>query len=86
MPIGAELGYTTPMSTVELALKEVRCLDEQTAGRLLEWLARNKTASTAPAPKAPLGIDAMIGFARHLHAEPKTTAEWMAELRAGEAE
>ena len=34
---------------------------------------------------APGGAQAMRGFARRFRAEPRTTAEWMAELREGES-
>lgn len=33
---------------------------------------------------APRGAEAMRGFARRFRLDPKTTAEWMAELREGE--
>lgn len=31
-----------------------------------------------------VGAEAMLGFARRFREEPRRTAEWMAELRAGE--
>lgn len=34
--------------------------------------------------RAPRGARAMRGFARSFRAEPRTTAQWMSELRAGE--
>jgi hypothetical protein len=72
------------MSAVELALNKVRALNERQARKLLEWLDTN--IATNPAPCRPLGIDAMIGFARRFNPEPKTTTEWMTELRAGDTE
>ena len=36
----------------------------------------------APAPR---GAQAMRGFARRFRSEPRTTREWMAELREGES-
>ena len=70
------------MSAVEIAVEKVRRLDEPSALRLLAWMVRQ----TPPKPQItkPLGAMAMLGFARRFHDTPKTTAEWMAELRAGD--
>lgn len=72
------------MSTVETAIEKVKQLDETHARRLLVWLQALE-APTAP-PGQPLGAMAMLGFARRFHTQPRTTAEWMAELRAGKRE
>jgi hypothetical protein len=41
--------------------------------------------AAAPA-RQPAGAMAMLGFARRFRPEPRTTADWMDELRAGERE
>jgi hypothetical protein len=70
------------MNAVEIAIQKVKNLDEEGALRLIEWLRNveqpilNRTA--------PAGARAMLGFARRLRPEPRSTAEWMAELREGE--
>jgi hypothetical protein len=70
------------MSTVEMAIEKVRHLDETRARQLLLWL-ENQTVTEIPVT-APQGAMAMLGFARRVRSESRTTAEWMAELRAGE--
>ncbi|MGA2541532.1 MAG: hypothetical protein ABSG78_08195 [Verrucomicrobiota bacterium] len=72
------------MSTVEMAVEKVRQLDDARAGQLLAWLESQFTAEKPPAE--PLGAMAMLGFARRFHPQPRTTDDWMAELRAGERE
>jgi len=70
------------MSAVEIAVEKVRQLDSEHARRLLVWLeTMEKTEAAQP---APLGAMAMLGFARRFHPRPRTTNEWMAELRSGE--
>jgi len=71
------------MSVVEAAIERVKQLDETHARQLLAWLQGLEEA-TAP-PRQPLGAMAMLGFARRFRPQPRTTAEWMAELRAGES-
>lgn len=73
-----------PMSAVETAIEKLKQLDETHARQLLAWLQglEGPTAS----PGQPLGAMAMLGFARRFHPQLRTTAEWMAELRAGERE
>jgi hypothetical protein len=70
------------MSMVEMAIEKVRQLDNEHARRLLAWLETQE--NTAVRQAAPLGAMAMLGFARGLHPGPRTTSEWMAELRSGE--
>lgn len=72
------------MSAVEAALEKVRQLDETDALRLLAWLQRLE-GPTVPSGQ-PLGAMAMLGFARRPQSHPRTTGEWMAEIRAGERE
>jgi hypothetical protein len=72
------------MNAVEAALEKVKRLDETRARQLLAWLQTQEKTDT-PRPE-PLGAIAMLGFARRFHPNPRTTADWMAELRAGDAE
>jgi hypothetical protein len=70
------------MSMVEMAVEKVRQLDNEHARRLLAWLETQEGAEAHQS--APLGAMAMLGFARGFHPQPRTTGEWMAELRSGE--
>ena len=70
------------MSTVEMAIEKIRLLDDAHAQQLLAWLDAQERRETLHT--APLGAMAMLGFARRFHPQPRTTGEWMAELRAGE--
>ena len=81
------VGERTPailprMSAVETAVEKVRHLDEAHARELLAWLESQAAPQTPP--PAPRGAMAMLGFARRIRPQPRTTDEWMAELRAGE--
>jgi hypothetical protein len=70
------------VSAVEIALEKVKHLDETGARQLLDWLQAHEDA---PAPHAaPLGAQAMLGFARRFRTQARTTADWMLELREGE--
>lgn len=59
---------------------------ELAKGQRLLWLrsGERELRIVVLEPSAPRGAQAMRGFARRFRAEPRTTAEWMAELRAGE--
>jgi hypothetical protein len=70
------------MSAVEMAMEKVRHLDDAHARQLLAWLEAQERRDTRQ--PAPLGAMAMLGFARRFHPQPRTTGEWMAELRVGE--
>ena len=70
------------MSLVEIAVEKVRQLDNEHARRLLAWLETQQSAEARQ--PAPLGAMAMLGFARAFHPQPRTTDEWMTELRSGE--
>jgi hypothetical protein len=72
------------MKTVERAIAKVRHLDEAHARQLLAWLQGQEQPPHLRAK--PLGASAMLGFARRFRPQPRTTTEWMAELRAGERE
>ena len=76
------LAILSCMNTVEMAVEKVRQLDEAHAAQLLAWLESQFTGEKPPAK--PLGAMAMLGYARRFHPQPRTTDEWMAELRAGE--
>ncbi len=70
------------MTAVEIAVEKVRRLDETHARQLLAWL--DSQTGTVKPPATPQGAEAMLGFARRIRPQPRTTDEWMAELRAGE--
>jgi hypothetical protein len=72
------------MSTVDIVVEKVRKLDDAHARQLLAWIEAQE-AGTDSRP-VPLGAHAMLGFARRFHAQPRCTSDWMAELRAGEAD
>ena len=67
-----------------MAIEKVKQLDETHARQLLAWL--QALEGTPAPPGQPLGAMAMLGFARRFRPQLRTTAEWMAELRAGERE
>jgi hypothetical protein len=70
------------MTATEQALEKVRHLTEEQAEQLLLWLGKAERATN---PKAALpGAVAMLGFARRFYPEPRTTAQWLGELREGE--
>jgi hypothetical protein len=71
------------MSAVETALEKVRHLDEAHARQLLAWL-ESQAGTGTPTAATPQGAMSMLGFARRIRPQPRTTDEWMAELRAGE--
>ena len=65
-----------------MAIEKVRQMDNEHARRLLAWLETQEKAEVGQ--PAPLGAMAMLGCARGFHQQPRTTNEWMAELRSGE--
>ena len=67
-----------------MVIEKVKQLDEAHARQLLTWLQGQERAA-APAQQ-PVGAMAMLDFARRFRTEPRTTADWMAELRDGERE
>ena len=67
-----------------MVIQKVKQLDEAHARQLLTWL-QGQERPAAPA-RQPAGALAMLGFARRFRPEPRTTADWMEELRAGELE
>lgn len=71
------------MSTVELAVQEVKSLTESEARELLAWLRSFKQADHAGVPAAD--SHAACGFARRYRSQPRSTADWMKELREGES-
>jgi len=72
------------MSAIEMVIEKVKQLDEAHARQLLTWL-QGQEGAAAPA-RQPAGARAMLGFARRFRPAPRTTADWMEELRAGEHE
>ena len=72
------------MSAVEMVIEKVKQLDDAHARQLLAWLQGQERVS-APA-RQPAGALAMLGFARRFQPEPRTSANWMDELRAGQHE
>jgi hypothetical protein len=76
--------YFFSMNAVELAVQEVKKLDEAQAMKLIEWMRTAEFAKDNDRA-APKGARAMLGFARRFRAEARTTADWMTELREGES-
>ena len=74
------------MSTIELAVQRVAGLDESHAAKLLAWLDSQQAAQPALPQEQPLGAHAMIGFALRDGRAQRTTADWMKELREGDAD
>ncbi len=70
------------MTAAEQLIERVKTLTEEQARHLLRLLPEIEHAAAAkPAPAGPI---AMLGFARKFYAEPRTTAQWLRELREGE--
>ena len=74
------LLYLAAMSAVELAVEKVKRLDESHARKLLAWLDDQEQLTAV----TPVGAQAMLGFARRLRSHPRSTSQWMSELRDGE--
>lgn len=70
------------MTATEQAIEKVRRLTEEQAQQLLGWIGEFDRAAT-PKTAAP-GDVAMLGFARRFYTEPRTTAQWLREMREGE--
>jgi hypothetical protein len=70
------------MSLTERAIEKVRQLSEEQAQRLLRWL--DEAECVVLPPRTAPGAVAMLGFARRFYPEPRTTAQWLRELREGE--
>ena len=74
------------MSATEQLREEVKTLNETDAKATLSWLENYQAAKPAAVSEADLRrMDDALGFARHYRKEPRTTADWMRELREGEA-
>lgn len=67
-----------------MAIEKVKQLDEAKARQLLTWL--QGTELPRDQSPQPAGAMAMLGFARRFRPVPRTTADWMEELRAGESD
>jgi hypothetical protein len=70
------------MRAVEMAIEKVKELDEANAKRLLDWLKAQQVSGGIAVN--PDGAVACLGFARRFRVEPRTTGDWMNELRSGE--
>jgi hypothetical protein len=70
------------MTATEQALEKVKQLSEEQARELLRWLG--DVERTRCPQVAPVGAAAMLGNARRFYPEPRTTAQWLHELREGE--
>ena len=74
------------MSATEQLREEVKTLNETDAKATLSWLENYQAAKPAAVSEADLRrMDEALGFARRFRKESQTTAEWMEELREGEA-
>ena len=58
-----------------------------TKGQRLLWqkIGQRELKVVVLEPPAPKGAQAMRGFARRFRSNPRTTSDWMAELRDGES-
>lgn len=74
------------MSTIDIALQRVAKLDEQLACELLLWLDTRSRPQPAAQKEPPLGAKAMIGFGLQKGRAPRSTADWMKELREGDTD
>jgi hypothetical protein len=70
------------MSAVELAIEKVKHLNEESARQLLAWLHAQEQIGSAHT--TAVGARAVLGFARRFRAQPRSTSQWMSELREGE--
>ena len=70
------------MTAIEQALERVRRLTEEEVRELLRWLGEVQRSGRPP--MKPTGAVAMLGCARRFYPEPRTTAQWLRELREGE--
>lgn len=78
------IPHVAAMSVQELAVEKVKQLNDQQTRELLKWLDANSTNTSAP--RQPKGAMAVLGCARKIWPEARTTAEWMTMLREGERE
>lgn len=67
-----------------MVIEKVKQLDEAHARQLLTLLQGQERIAATPHP--PVGAMAMLGFARRFRSTPRSTADWINELRAGERE
>jgi hypothetical protein len=70
------------MSAVELALEKVKELSESDAQELLAWLLQLQDADKRSGKSA--SAKTAQGFARRYRNQPRSTEEWMKELREAE--
>ncbi len=70
------------MTATEQALEKVRRLTEKQARELLRWLGELERSGRPQAKTT--GAVSMLGYARRFYPEPRTTAQWLRELREGD--
>ncbi len=68
------------MSAIETVSEKVNRLDERQARQLLNFLQAQE--SELKPTRQPTGAMAMLGFARKFRTAPRSTADWMNNLRA----
>jgi len=74
------------MSATEQLLERVKTLDEAAARATIAWLEAHQHPAPEQVSEADMRkMDEALGFARRYRREARTTAEWMKELREGEA-
>jgi hypothetical protein len=86
LALTAGLNESQQMSPIDLALQRVANIDEQLAAKLLIWLDDQQAPNPTPTKEHPKVARAMIGFALVDGRAPRTTADWMKELREGETD
>ncbi len=86
MPASTEITVVTDRGQVSIPahLRKELAL---TKGQRLLWqkTGQRELRVVVLEPSPPQGAQAMRGFARRFRSEPRTTGEWMAELREGES-
>lgn len=85
MPVKSEVTTITDRGQTSIPADLRRELKLVKGQRLLwERVGEGEMRVRVLAETAPLGAHAMRGFARRFRAEPRTTADWMRQLREGE--
>lgn len=86
MPASTEITVVTDRGQVSIPahLRKELAL---TKGQRLLWqkTGQRELRVVVLEPPAPRSAQAMRGFARRFRSDPRTTDEWMAELREGES-
>ncbi len=86
MPAPTEITVVTDRGQVSIPAHLRKELALRKGQRLLwQKTSQHELRVVVLEPPAPRGAQAMRGFARRFRTEPRTTGEWMAELREGES-